>query len=330
MYIRQPKSSSEPVHQRQPREQSESSKIRRPNSKNEPFFINHLNKNLMKSATQQAVKMYAKAMEDFQAQRIAMNNRIGKKANGETQNIDTRSFEAGDIDNFINIAEQAEKQEHAIEKMLKKALKKFPVYNEFLAHVKGIGEVSAAWIIGSFDIEKATTVSKMWQYAGYNPGMVRGKKRVSKKKYKPEMGEIISEVKNIKDNSTDLIIQTDELIRGDRAIEGFVLPFNRELRTKLFVMAEGFIKQQNQYALEFYYPYKNRLENETRNIINDGKARKGDGDPWCEANKLRRHLAAMRYMNKQFLKDLYNAWREIEGLPIRPPYAEEYLGKKHE
>ena len=209
-------------------------------------------------------------------------------------------------------------------------MKKFPIYNEFLANVKGIGEISAGWILGSFDIEKATTVSKMWQYAGYNPALIKGKKRIAKKSYKPEMGEIISEIKNIRTNEKDYIIQTNSLIRGDRATEGFILPFNQELRTKLFVMGGGFIKAKNHYAAEFYYPCKKRLENSENVIVNEGKTRKGDGETWSEASKLRRHLASIRWMNKHFLKDLYSAWREIEGLPVRMPYAEEYLGKVHE
>jgi hypothetical protein len=81
--------------------------------------------------------------------------------------------------------------------------------------------------------------------------------------------------------------------------------------------------------LEFYYPYKLRLENEDSIVINEGKARKGDGKPWKEVSKGHRNNAAIRYMVKMFIKDLYAAWREIEGLPVRVPYAEEYLGKKH-
>lgn len=41
------------------------------------------------------------------------------------------------------------------------------------------------------------------------------------------------------------------------------------------------------------------------------------------------HNKAMRYMVKMFLRDLWLRWREIEGLPIRPSYQEEYLKHKH-
>lgn len=53
----------------------------------------------------------------------------------------------------------------------------------------------------------------------------------------------------------------------------------------------------------------------------------GGPAPWG-CGKEHRHNAAMRYMVKQFLLVLWKEWRLMEGLSIRPPYAEEYLGKK--
>lgn len=38
---------------------------------------------------------------------------------------------------------------------------------------------------------------------------------------------------------------------------------------------------------------------------------------------------AIRYMIKMFLKDLWVAWRTLEGLPVTPDYAEAKLGMKH-
>jgi hypothetical protein len=45
--------------------------------------------------------------------------------------------------------------------------------------------------------------------------------------------------------------------------------------------------------------------------------------------KAHMHNKAMRYMVKRFLADLYVQWRTIRGLTVRPPYAEEYLGRVH-
>jgi len=286
----------------------------------------------MKTDDQRALRMYVRAREDFQAMRKRMDNRLGVKADGKAQNIqdDKRWCSLEDIANFSEISKQANAQETAVEKMLKKMLKRFPIWNEWLKDVKGVGEVSGGWLLGEFDIEKATAVSKMWQYAGLNPGLVKGKKRIAKKLYKPEMGDIVSEMKNIRSGDTDYIIVTDVLVRGDKATEGFVLPYNKNLKTFLLgVLATGFIKQKSSYALEFYYPYKARLENESSIVENKGKARKDDGKAWKDVSLGHRDNAAKRYMMKMFLKDLYVAWRTVENLPVRAPYAEEYLGKKH-
>jgi hypothetical protein len=260
-----------------------------------------------------ALRLLMRAREDFQAMRKRMDNRIGRKADGNEQDIQERPFRQDDLAMFELVADEARKQEKAIEKALNKRLKLFPVYNLFLASVKGVGPIAAATIISSFDIHIATTVSKLWQYAGLNPGMVRGKKR-----YENKDGTFRSET-------------PDTMIRGDKLTAGFVAPFNKNLRTSLCgILADGFIKAQAPYAMQFYYPYKERLANsekETQEIRKAGA--KAEDIAWKDAKLAHRDRAAKRYMIKMFLRDLYNAWREIEGLEVRPPYQEEYLGHKH-
>jgi len=285
----------------------------------------------MRTKEQEVLRMYVRAREDFQAMRKRMDNRLGRKADGKVQKIqDERTFRGEDLDNFMEISGQAKSQEAAVAKMLKDALEEFPVYNNWLKDVKGVGEVAAGWLLGEFDIEKATAVSKMWQYAGLNPSLVKGKKRIAKKSYKPAMGTVIREMKNIKSGGVDYIIQTDELIKGDRPTEGFVLPYNKNLKTFLLgVLAGNFMKSKSNYALEFYYPYKARLEREDSVVETHGRERKDSGKMWKDVSPGHRDNAAKRYMIKMFLRDLYVAWREIEGLPVRCPYEEEYLNKKH-
>jgi hypothetical protein len=75
---------------------------------------------------------------------------------------------------------------------------------------------------------------------------------------------------------------------------------------------------------------KTRLESSDNKVLEISKAgAKPKEVEWKEAKKAHRHRAAMRYMLKMFLKDLYVAWRKIEGLEVREPYAVEYLGKRH-
>lgn len=50
--------------------------------------------------------------------------------------------------------------------------------------------------------------------------------------------------------------------------------------------------------------------------------------PWGTGDA-HRDVAARRYMVKMLLLDMWKAWRALEGLPIRPSYAEEKLGLVH-
>lgn len=45
--------------------------------------------------------------------------------------------------------------------------------------------------------------------------------------------------------------------------------------------------------------------------------------------KAHRNQMALRYMVKQFLGDLYNAWRALENLPVMPTFAEAKLNMPH-
>ena len=257
------------------------------------------------------LRMLVRIREDQQGQRKAMDNRLSRKADGTGQNAENlsrRVFTGEAVDLFTQFSDSSRAQEEMAEKEMLKVLRKVPVYNHFLEGVKGCGTIASAHIISAFDIFKADTVSKMWQYAGLNPGMVVGKKRV-------------------KQGEEDVIVITDKLIRGDHLEPGFVSPFNIQLRVALRgVMADGFIKAQNVYCMNFYYPYKERLAN-SDNVVPEGKTKALKA--WKDVTPGHRDGAAKRYMLKMFLKDLYAAWRPMHGLPVREPYQEQYLGHKH-
>jgi len=257
--------------------------------------------------------MLVRAREDFQDMRKRLDNRIGRKADGTDQNVDDgRAMPAEDAAAFSGIADAAHDQEAAVEKQLKAVCTRFPVH-EWLEGVKGVGTIAKGWILGEFDIEIATTVSKMWQFCGLNSGMVIGKRRVENA------------------DGSFSAVPTDTMVRGDKLTPGFVAPFNKRLRTAIVgVLADGFIKAQNDYCMRYYYPYKARLEQSDNTVEEVSRAGTPARDvAWKDAKKAHRDRAAKRYMMKMFLKDLYVAWRTVEGLPVREPYAEEYLGKKH-
>jgi hypothetical protein len=298
----------------------------------------------MKTKEQLELRVLVKTREDFQSMRKRIDNRIGRKADGTDQDIDRRGLDLIDKAIAIDSANAAREQEKFIEKELKKKLKGFPIYTEWLSKQKGIGHNIAAWILSEFDIEEGSTVSKLWQYAGLNPGKIRGKIQIRKNEYKKDMGQIVRETeRTIKGKKVkEYIVLTNEMIRGDRPTKGFVLPYNKRLKAVLMgVLPPLLLTKNNPYRVNFYDPYKHRLENsearicspvmpKTVNIVGKGltkinTARRDDGKKWNDVSKGHRDFAAKRYMIKMFLIDLYVSWRTIEGLSVREPYKEEYL-----
>ena len=109
----------------------------------------------------------------------------------------------------------------------------------------------------------------------------------------------------------------------DRKVKGQKCPFNQFLRAKLCgVLGSSFLKCASPYA-EFYYDMKHRLESKDWGMASKNPTHKD------RPKAGHQHKAANRYMVKMFLKDLYVAWRTLEGLPVRKPYEEEYLGRQH-
>ena len=106
----------------------------------------------------------------------------------------------------------------------------------------------------------------------------------------------------------------------DRKVKGQKCTYNQFLRAKLCgVLGSSFLKCGSPYR-EYYDNMKTRLASEKW-----GMDSKNPTDP-KNPKAGHQHKAATRYMIKMFLKDLYVAWRTLEGLPVREPYNVEYLG----
>ena len=234
---------------------------------------------------------------DYQDCRIGTSNRLAVKKNGEEQNKEFPQVPLKEIPEIVDILDNARDLENNISKLIKNELKGIPVYEKFLKKVKGCGYIMSAVLISYIDIEKATNASKIVQYAGLNSGMVLGKKKNDK-------GEIVT---------------TGDLVRGDKATKGYLLPYNKKLKTKLLgVLADCFIKSNSQYKV-YYDNYKTRLSN-SEAFVN------GTNRKWKDEPKAHIDRASRRYMVKIFLQDSYGVWRSLDGLEVREPYQKEYLG----
>jgi hypothetical protein len=103
------------------------------------------------------------------------------------------------------------------------------------------------------------------------------------------------------------------VIDGEREkpVRGEKLHYNSRLKTTCYLVATSFLRSNSPY----------------REVYDHYRAYYAENRPdWTDG---RRHNAAMRKMIKRFLSHLWLTWRQLEGLPIREPYAGEYLGHTH-
>jgi hypothetical protein len=79
-----------------------------------------------------------------------------------------------------------------------------------------------------------------------------------------------------------------------------------------------------------YLGIKERYANSDREVLERSKINGAKKIPWKDARPGHRRNAAIRRAVQEMLIDYVNARAALEGRKVRPPYAEEYLGKKHE
>ena len=184
-----------------------------------------------------------------------------------------------------------------------------PVW-EWITSIKGLGSgAQAAKVLALIDdIGKFDTISKLWRYSGY--GLYEY--------YADEKGKIVSPTKgkrmdDIEPVAVDAKDDWDTVIARDRGIPGFKLPYNKTLKSTVYIVGDGFIKQQTLYYTDIYYDYKRRQRKlYPEKITENGKTMYNDGHL---------HYRAMRRMVKEFLKDLWVEWRKAEGLPVTERYG---------
>jgi hypothetical protein len=188
---------------------------------------------------------------------------------------------------------EIEKDEANHFKRLVSVLDEYPVWRQFLEPIRGIGPAMGGVIISEIDIAKARHPSSLWKYAGLDvAGDGRGRSR-----------------------KAEHLVRAAYINKDGEAAERNSITFNPFLKTKLIgVLATSFLRSGNVKYRAIYDGYKHRLENR---------------EDWKDEKKGHRNNAALRYMIKMFLIDLYTAWRAIEGLPVSVPYHEAKLGYKH-
>ncbi len=253
----------------------------------------------MKKTTQEelnSIKIFTRCYYDTQRDRVSLDGQLGIKKDGEAKK-NTPERDEGLLLYLFTRRDELIAQEKEMEKEVASMIQRHPLWVDFLSNVKGCGPMLAAVIITQIDIHKAPMVSNLWSFAGLAPGK-------------------------------------------DRKVKGQKCSYNQFLRSKLCgVLAKSFLVHKSVPYSGYYYERKLRLENSDKEVEErlrreDRNKKKYKGQTtrtlkWKDAYLDHRHKAAIREMIKQFLVDVYVAWRELEGLPVRAPYSEEKLGMDH-
>lgn len=231
---------------------------------------------------------------------------------------------------------------------------------DWLLDIDGLGKQMAALIVAEIDPHKAKYPSSIWRFWGLDVldvyHVVQGTKKNKQVAYTAAPNHSFTEdsppnhfnnetvpdgcvVHEMKDGRYRLVeTATGDSLgvytkkregrntkKGHRMLRAYTdkngnpaacfrASHNPWLKSKMVrVLADNFVKN-NSYYKGIYDDYKTRLETDPK---------------YKDVSKGYRHNMALRYITKEFGKDLYNAWRPIEGLPVHPPYHEAKHGHVH-
>jgi len=242
---------------------------------------------------------------DFQDQRIQTQLRIGASKRHHSLTDDELS-----IYGITTIFENAKTFERDIEKIIKKQLKNYALYNQYLTLITGIGPMLAAGLIAHIDdIENYKHASSLWQYAGY--GANRFCPKCRKPTFVVKKFSTGTEAKQLQpfekcplcNSATEFIIQ--------KRTSGYLINWNPRLKQFAWKAGKSFVKQS---------PKRSKYRKLYTQIKKSEKRKHPDYSDGHIDN------ATMRKVVKIFLVHLWQTWRRQLGLETSDPYIKQLLG----
>lgn len=254
------------------------------------------------------------------------------------------------VQNYINLLEQ---EEFGFD-TLKFLLKAFPIYNEFLEEIKGLGPKISSVIISELDPhdhvvcvgkdpEKRLGCGYDVERNGKEPMYVEHiypnyRARILRVSKCPECKEKLHYEKRYVSSfwkycGLDVTPEGEGRSRKEKhLINTYYLDKNGEIQQKKGITFSPFIKTKLTGVLggTLLMAYKKA---EKKDELDHWSYKYGkiyyNYKTWLKTDErhrdksdLHQHNMANRKMIQQFLKDLYLKWREIEGLEVRPSYED--------
>jgi hypothetical protein len=297
--------------------------------KDEPVIPKQKDLDRSREQSMTALKRKTRYFYDIQRLRLQHQTRLTPKAKG----ADIQLHEA-DLLSLQWRFEQLLSLEKGVLKDIEEHLKTIPFYVEVLSdkvRFRGIGPTMASVLLSEIQIHRQETPSQLWAFAGLAPVPARRCKKCQKTVSEakgaavgaPEGGNPINEQGESMywkhDGKTPKgcvsIVPLAETFASGKAAKptrGEKLGYNAFFRAKLCGVLGPVMLQVGSPWRKHYDDYKHRKQSA--------------GWGTCDAH---RHAAAIRYMIKMLLLEIWKEYREHEKLSVRPPYQEEYLGHKH-
>ena len=248
-------------------------------------------------------KEYNRVTDGYIENNISIKKQIDDM-NGNNELVYIRSKMDYDLmDEYMGLL----KIEEQNKKVLKYYVQMHPIWDGFFADIKGVGEETAAMCIAYLDPYKARHVANFWSYCGLNP--------VNRIK---DDGTVVTEANSKKYTQEYEYTDAEGNTKTKKGIT-----YNPNLHTMLLgVTASCLLKANLRTDKETGY----KIASGTYcNAYCDYKIRQMQKHP--DYSALHIEKMSCRYMIRILIRDLWVAWRQIEGLPVTVPYEEEFLGR---
>jgi len=208
----------------------------------------------------------------------------------------------GDLEGIVRELRSVEQKLYL---RLRKVLKQFPLWTEWMSCVKGCGAVTAAYVIGWLDPDKPSP-SHWWRYCGF--GVVNG---VAERRSRGEKTVYNPKLKTAMWNLTDAFVKRGGGYR--EALRHFYEEESQKINVGEVVLSERNVGMEY-FDGEKWRPVTEKVVREVRSPVPVRLA------------KAHVYARARRKVAKLFLSHAWTVWRLLEGKPIRPHYAAERYG----
>lgn len=262
---------------------------------------------------------------DLQKLRIASLHRSEPKK-GEAPKI---ILDEGDKEYIDHMGNGIKKLERDALKEITRIASQSVVYEHLIGH-RGVGPTIAGFLISEFDIHRSERPSQFWAFAGLH--VEDGKSP------RPHKGEKLKWNKWLR--AKCVFVLGGALLKSNNAeYKALYDGYKNRKRTQLGECraCQGTGEATSPESRKKVKCWNCVGDTITTKTVVDGKTKTSkklshqftpDRAPWGNSDA-HRHQAAVRYMVKQFLADLWREWRTLEDLPVVPTYHEAKQGHIH-